>query len=40
MAIFTAEMTLKIVALGLILHKNSYLRSMWNIMDFVVVVSG
>ena len=25
---------------GLILHRGSYLRNMWNIMDFVVVVTG
>ena len=33
-------MCTKIVAMGFILHENSYLRNMWNIMDFVVVVSG
>ena len=38
--IFTVEMCTKIVAMGFILHENSYLRNMWNIMDFVVVVSG
>lgn len=40
MGIFTLEMMVKIVADGFILHKNSYLRNPWNIMDFVVVVSG
>merc|ERR1719225_931188 len=40
MGIFTVEMCTKIVAMGFILHENSYLRNMWNIMDFVVVVSG
>ena len=40
MGIFTVEMCTKIIAMGFILHENSYLRNMWNIMDFVVVVSG
>lgn len=31
---------MKILALGLVLHKGSYLRSFWNIMDFTVVVTG
>ena len=40
LGIFTVEASLKILALGLILHRGSYLRNMWNIMDFVVVVTG
>jgi len=40
LGIFCVEATFKIVALGFILHKGSYLRSAWNIMDFVVVVTG
>ncbi|RNA40623.1 Voltage-dependent non-L-type calcium channel alpha-1 subunit -like protein [Brachionus plicatilis] len=40
LAIFCTEATLKIIALGLVLHKNSYLRSVWNIMDYTVVVTG
>ncbi|CAB4055192.1 CACNA1B [Lepeophtheirus salmonis] len=40
MIIFTIEMCTKILALGFILHKNSYMRNLWNIMDFIVVVSG
>ena len=38
--IFTVEASLKILAMGLILHRGSYLRNMWNMMDFVVVVTG
>ncbi|KAK3088414.1 hypothetical protein FSP39_018877 [Pinctada imbricata] len=38
--IFSVEALLKIVALGFVLHKGSYLRNVWNIMDFVVVVTG
>ncbi|CAD6185181.1 unnamed protein product [Caenorhabditis auriculariae] len=40
MGIFCLECVLKVVAFGFILHKGSYLRSGWNIMDFIVVVSG
>merc|ERR1719412_2063249 len=40
MGIFTVEMCTKIIAMGFILHENSYLRNAWNIMDFIVVTSG
>jgi len=40
LAIFCVEASLKILALGLVLHKGSYLRNVWNLMDFVVVVTG
>lgn len=40
LAIFCTEATMKIVALGFVMHKGSYLRSVWNMMDFVVVVTG
>ena len=40
MGIFTVEMCTKIIAMGFVLHPDSYLRNAWNIMDFIVVVSG
>lgn len=40
LAIFCVEASLKILALGFVMHKNSYLRNIWNIMDFFVVVTG
>ncbi|CAH8457834.1 unnamed protein product [Schistosoma turkestanicum] len=40
LGIFTCEAFLKIIALGFILHSGSYLRNIWNILDFVVVVTG
>ncbi|THD27891.1 Voltage dependent calcium channel [Fasciola hepatica] len=40
MGIFTCEASLKIIALGFILHSGSYLRNVWNILDFVVVITG
>ncbi|XP_056135687.1 voltage-dependent T-type calcium channel subunit alpha-1I-like [Lampris incognitus] len=39
-AIFVAEMTLKVVSMGLYLGEKAYLRSSWNILDgFLVFVS-
>ncbi|XP_077426004.1 voltage-dependent T-type calcium channel subunit alpha-1I isoform X6 [Vanacampus margaritifer] len=39
-AIFVAEMTLKVVSMGLYLGETAYLRSSWNILDgFLVFVS-
>ena len=38
--IFIMEFMLKIVAFGFIVHRNSYLRNGWNLIDFVVVVGG
>ena len=40
LAIFTMEVILKIIAYGLCLHPNAYLRSGWNLLDFVIVVVG
>ena len=40
LGIFTVETALKILALGFVLHRGSYLRNAWNIMDFIVVVTG
>ncbi|CAK1548185.1 unnamed protein product [Leptosia nina] len=40
LAIFCVEASLKILALGFVLHRGSYLRNVWNIMDFFVVVTG
>uniref|UniRef100_A0A3B4EFI9 Ion transport domain-containing protein n=1 Tax=Pygocentrus nattereri TaxID=42514 RepID=A0A3B4EFI9_PYGNA len=39
-AIFVAEMTLKVVSMGLYLGEQAYLRSSWNVLDgFLVFVS-
>ncbi|XP_036095311.1 voltage-dependent N-type calcium channel subunit alpha-1B isoform X3 [Rousettus aegyptiacus] len=38
--VFCFEAGIKIVALGFALHKGSYLRNGWNVMDFVVVLTG
>ncbi len=34
------EMALKILGMGFIWNKGSYLRDSWNILDFVIVMSG
>ncbi|XP_076161115.1 voltage-dependent calcium channel type A subunit alpha-1 isoform X13 [Ptiloglossa arizonensis] len=36
--VFTVEMILKIIDLGVLFHEGSYLREFWNVMDAVVVV--
>ena len=40
LGIFLVEAAMKIIALGFVCHEGSYLRYGWNIMDFVVVVTG
>lgn len=34
------EMVLKITAKGFVINKYSYLRNRWNMLDFIVVISG
>lgn len=38
--LYSIEMILKILGLGFIFPKNSYLRDSWNILDFIIVISG
>eukprot|EP00756_Hemistasia_phaeocysticola_P039940 Hpha_TRINITY_DN16840_c2_g1::TRINITY_DN16840_c2_g1_i1::g.152421::m.152421 len=40
LAIFTVECAIKICALGFACHRGSYLRSTWNVLDFIAVVVG
>ena len=40
LALYTVEMVLKILALGLLFNKGAYLRNGWNILDFVVIFAG
>ena len=35
---FTVEMMLRVIALGFVLHKYSYLRDAWNWLDFLIVI--
>ena len=36
--VFTIEMILKVIDLGVILHPGSYCRDIWNILDAIVVI--
>ena len=38
--IFFCEALLKILAMGFVVHRNSYLRDAWNVLDFLVVLIG
>lgn len=38
--IFAIEALLKIVTYGFCMHRGSYLRNMWNVVDFVILVGG
>ncbi|KAM7535463.1 hypothetical protein Aperf_G00000089211 [Anoplocephala perfoliata] len=40
LGIFTCEAILKIVALGFVLQPGAYLRNVWNLLDFTVVITG
>jgi hypothetical protein len=37
---YMLEAAFKIIAYGFIIHKKSYLRDPWNVMDFLVVIIG
>jgi hypothetical protein len=37
---YILEAIIKIIAFGFIMHKKSYLRDPWNVMDFLVVIIG
>lgn len=38
--IFILELTLKVIAMGFIMHPKSYLRDAWNWLDLIVVITG
>lgn len=40
LGIYTAEALFKIFAMGFAFNKGAYLRDAWNILDFVIIVSG
>ena len=40
LVLFAIEMVLKMLSFGLLMHPGAYLRSTWNWLDFVVVVTG
>ena len=38
--VFTVECCIKIIGMGFALEKYAYLRDRWNVLDFIVVISG
>ncbi|KAF0297828.1 Voltage-dependent calcium channel type D subunit alpha-1 [Amphibalanus amphitrite] len=40
LVIFTAECVMRIIAYGFAFHPGAYLRNVWNILDFSIVVIG
>jgi len=40
LGVYTAEMALKIFALGFYFPKHAYMRHFWNWIDFIIVVTG
>ena len=38
--LFAIECITKIIAMGFIVHKNSYMRDYWNWLDILVVIVG
>lgn len=39
LVLYTIEMVLKIIGLGFIFNKGSYMRDPWNVLDFIIVVA-
>jgi len=39
-AIYTVELVVKVLAMGFIFNENAYMRDLWNIFDFIIVVFG
>ena len=39
-SIFVVECILKVLALGFVLHPDTYLRDPWNVLDFIVVLGS
>ena len=40
LGLYSVEMVLKILGMGLIFGEHAYLKNSWNILDFVIVISG
>jgi hypothetical protein len=40
LALYTTEMVLKIIGLGFVFNKGSYMRDAWNVLDFIIVCTG
>jgi len=40
LGLYSVEMCLKILGMGLLINKGAYLRSFWGILDFTIVMSA
>lgn len=38
--IYTVEALIKILAYGFVMHRKSYLRDLWNVFDFIIVLAS
>lgn len=38
--VFSIEAAMKIIAYGFLFHQDAYLRSGWNVLDFIIVFLG
>ena len=38
--IYLVEAVIKILAMGFVVHKKSYLRDLWNLLDFAILLTG
>jgi len=38
--VFLIEAIFKILAMGFVVHRYSYLRDGWNVVDFFIVITG
>ena len=36
--VFVIECAIKIIAMGFAMHKHSYMRDFWNVLDFLIVI--
>ena len=39
-SLFLLESIIKIIAMGFVVHHLSYLRDSWNLVDFIIVLTG
>ena len=40
LGLYTFEMTMKIIGMGLIMNRGAYLRDFWGLLDFTIVMSA
>lgn len=40
LVLYTTELVLKIIGMGLVFNEGAYLRDFWGILDFIIVSSA